>query len=230
MHDWQKLLREKLVAVAMSRSQRENLVAELATHLEDLRAELLDSGVAEPELTAQCLQQLNDGQQIAAAATRSQIWEGAMNRRTRTLWLPGLVTLTMASVSLMVIQLFTFSRPRVHWVDGGAVAVGMVWLFSLLPCGALGAYLSGRAGGSRSSSMAASLFPSLIMLAVFCLVLPIGIFVERNLYIIHHPGYFGLALLVWTVAPGTALLLGAVPVLRRMNTGNHGRADTSRTT
>jgi len=175
----------------------------------------------EPEASAQCLEQIEDVQQIAAAASRSQIWEDFMNQRSRTLLLPGLITLTLASVSLMVMQLFAFSTPRVHWVDGGAVAIGFVWLASLLPCGALGAYLSRRAGGSRWNSIIASLFPSLIMLGVFCTVLPIGVLIERNPFILHHPRYFGLALLVWIIVPGAALLLGALPVLWRMNNRVH---------
>lgn len=199
----------------MSRSERKSLIAELANHIEDLHAELLASGIAELEASAQCLEQLNDLRQIAV--TRSQMLEGTMNQRSRTLWLPGLVTLTLASVSLMVMQLFTFSRPRVHWVDGGAVVVAFVWLFSLVPCGALGAYLSRRAGGSRRNSIIASLFPSLVMLAVLCVALPVGLFIERNTYILHHPWYFGLALLTWIVVPGFASLLGALPVLWRMN-------------
>ncbi len=217
MPDWREAIREKLAGAAISHRQREDLIAELANHLEDLHAELLASGIAEPDASAQCIEQLNDIQQIAAAAKRSQVWEDAMNQRSRTLWLPGLVTLTLASVSLMAMQFFAFSRPRVHWVDGGAVAIGYLWLVSLFPCGALGAYLSRRAGGSRWKAVAASLFPSLIMLGVFCIILPIGVLLERNPYIIHHPRYFGLALLVWIVVPGGALLLGALPVLWRMS-------------
>jgi len=165
MPDWQRFIREKLADAAISGIERENLIAELANHLEDLHAELLASGITEADASARCLEQLNDIQQVADAK-RSQIWEDAMNQRSRTLWLPGLVTLTIASVSLMLMQLFTFSRPRVHWVDGGAVVVAFVWLLSLVPCGALGAYLSCRAGGSRRNSVIASLFPSLVMLAV----------------------------------------------------------------
>jgi hypothetical protein len=225
MHDWEETIRRKLMGLPLSRSRRENLTLELANHLEDLYAELVASGIPEPEASAQCLEQLNDVPQIAAAAKRSEIREDAMNQRSRTLWLPGLITLTLASVSLMVMQLFTFSRPRVHSVDGGAVAVGFAWLVSLLPCGALGAYLSRRAGGSRWSSIIASLFPSVIMLAVFCIILPIGVLVERNTYIIHHPRYFGLALLVWIVVPGSALLLGALPVLWKMK--NRARTGTT---
>ena len=140
-----------------------------------------------------------------------------MNQRSRTLWVPGLITLTLASVSLMVLQMFTFSRPRVHWIDGAEVVVAFGWLLSLVPCGALGAYLSRRAGGSRRNSIIASLFPSLVMLAVLCLVLPVRLFIERNTYLLHHPWYFGRLLLTWIVVPGFALLLGALPVLWRMN-------------
>ena len=229
MHNWQRLVREKLVAVAMSHAQRENLIAELVNHLEDLHAELLASGTAEPEASAQCLKQLNDVHQIAGAK-RSQIWEGAMNQRTRTLWVPGLVTLAMASVSLTAMQLFTFSRPRVDGGERGAMAMGMMWLLSLFPCGALGAFLSRRAGGSRWNSIAASLFPSLTMLAVLCLVLPVGIFFEGNTYMVHHPRYFGLALLFWAVVPAAPLLLGALPVLGRFSPPNRERIDSPRTT
>jgi len=221
MPDWQEMVREKVAGAAVSRRRREELISELSSQLDDRHAELLGSGVEEPEASAQCLEQIEDVQQIAAAASRSQIWEDFMNQRSRTLLLPGLITLTLASVSLMVMQLFAFSRPRVHWVDGGAVAIGFVWLASLLPCGALGAYLSRRAGGSRWNSIIASLFPSLIMLGVFCTVLPIGVLIEGNPFILHHPRYFGLALLVWIIVPGAALLLGALPVLWRMNNRVH---------
>lgn len=205
----------------MSCTRREELISELSSHLDDLYAELLTSGVAEPEASALCLEQLNDIQQIASAARRSQIWEDAVNQRSRTFWLPGLVTLTLASISLTVMQLFAFSRPRVYWVDGVNVEVGLFWLLSLVPCGALGAYMSCRADGTRWNSILASLFPSLTMLGVFCVVLPIAIFVERNTYVIHHLRPFGLALLAWTIVPGVPSLLGALPVLWRMGNRLH---------
>lgn len=221
MHDWHEIIRRKLIRVPLSRSRRENLTTELANHLEDLYAELLASGIVEPEASAQCLEQLDDVQQIAAAAKQSQIWEGFMNQRSRTLWLPGLVTLTLASVLLMLMQLFAFSRTRQYWVDGVNIDVTLFWLLSLLPCGALGAYLSRRAGGSRWSSLVVTLFPSLTMLGVFCVVLPIAIFIERNTYVIHHLRPFGLALLAWTIVPGVPSLLGALPVLWKKNNRVH---------
>jgi hypothetical protein len=219
MHDWRKIIRERLNRVTMTRQRREALVTELANHLEDFHAELIASGVTKAEATAKCLEQLNDIQQVALAARRVHLLEDAMNQRSRTLWLPGLITLTLASVSLTVMQLFAFSRPRVYWVNGVNVEVGVLWLLSLVPCGALGAYLSRRAGGSRWNSLVVTLFPSLTMLGVFCVVLPIAIFIEHNTYVIHHLGPFGLALLAWTIVPGVPSLLGAMTVCRRKERG-----------
>jgi hypothetical protein len=89
--------------------------------------------------------------------------------------------------------------------------VALSWLALLPLCGAAGAYLSRRAGGASLNCLVAGTFPALAMLGVFCLLLPIGIVIQRNAFLIHHPLYFGLALLNWTVLPGALLLLGAVP-------------------
>lgn len=221
MHDWQEVVRRKLASAALSRRRREDLSAELANHLEDTYGELLACGVSEPEALAKCLEESDDVPKIAAAVTRSQFWEDAMNQRSRTLWLPGLVTLTLASVLLMLMERFAFSRARVYWVDGVNVEFGLFWLLSLVPCGALGAYMSCRAGRTPWNSILASLFPSLTMLGVFCVVLPIAIFIERNTYVIHHLRPFGLALLAWTVVPGVPSLLGALPVLWKKNNRVH---------
>jgi hypothetical protein len=53
------------------------------------------------------------------------------------------------------------------------------------------------------------------MLAVFCFVLPVSVLIERNRFVMQHPLYFLLAMASWTLIPGSALLLGAVPFLRR---------------
>ena len=226
MHDWQEIIREMLAGVRVSRSRRESLVEELANHMEDLHAELLASGFSDEEAFMRCCEQLQDTQ-IAAIAKHIQ-QEGIMNSRSKTLWLPGLVTLTLSSVSLMVLQLFAFSRPRVLWIDGGSIPVGITWLIALLPCGALGAYLSRHAGGTRLRALTASLFPALIMLAVFSVFLPIAIFIERNAYVLQHPRYFGLALLAWTFVPGAALLLGGLIVLGMRSTDSQHQSDSPR--
>ncbi len=60
------------------------------------------------------------------------------------------------------------------------------------------------------------------MLAVYCLVLAIGIFVELNVYtIIHHPGYLRLAPRL-DRRSRRGIAPGAPPVLKRMHTENQG--------
>ena len=224
MRDWRRIVCENLRKSRLKAGDQAELVAELASHLEELYECLRADGLPEVEAFERCMSQLLEAQIAARDFDRAKCKEGGMNYRSKTLWLPGLVTLTLASVSLMVMQVFAFSRPRVYWVDGVNVEVGLFWLLSLVPCGALGAYMSCRAGGTRWNSILASLFPSLTMLGVFCVVLPIAVFIERNTYVIHHLRPFGLALLAWTVVPGAVLLLGALPVLWKMNNRGHSDA------
>ncbi|SRR6266496_1424709 len=208
MHDWKQLVHDSLSRLRLNGCDAEETVAELANH------HLRMDGLPEAEAFERCMSQLLEVQMAARDFERAKAQEGSMNYRSKTLWLPGLVTLTLASVLLMVLGFFAFSKPKVHWVDGGAIVLSGVWLLSLTFCGALGAHLSRRAGGTRLSCLLAATFPASTMLAVFCFVLPVAIFIERNNYVIHHPLYFGLAMLNWTVLPGAFLLLGAVAVSR----------------
>lgn len=214
MPDWKEFVRERFPALALPLHDQTELVAELASHLEELYDELRAGGLSEQAAFEECRGQLQGAGDRAAVIELAKQKEAVMNYRSRTLWLPGLVTLTLASVLLMVMERFAFSRPRVHWVDGVAIVLSGLWLLSLTFCGALGAYLSRRAGGTRLSCFLAATFPASTMLGVFCFGLPVAIFIERNTYVIHHPLHLGLALLNWTVVPGAFLLLGAAVACR----------------
>jgi len=211
MHDWKRIVRGNLGSLLLSDREGKEIVAELAEHLEELYEDLRADGFPEPEAFEQCLSQLSEVRLAARDPERAKRREGAMNYRSKTLWLPGLVTLTLASVFLMVLQRFALLQPRIYWVDDGALVLHLPWLMLLPLCGAAGAYLSRRAGGRSLNCLVAGIFPAFVMLGVFCLILPVGVFIEHNRYILQHPLYFGLALLNWTVLPGAGLLLGAVP-------------------
>jgi hypothetical protein len=211
MHDWKRIVRGNLASLLLSDREGKEIVAELAEHLEELCEDLRADGFPEPEAFEQCLSQLSEVRLAARDLERARRREGAMNYRSKTLWLPGLVTLTLASVFLMVLQRFALLQPRIYWVDDGALVLHLPWLMLLPLCGAAGAYLSRRAGGRSLNCLVAGIFPAFVMLGVFCLILPVGVFIEHNRYILQHPLYFGLALLNWTVLPGAGLLLGAVP-------------------
>jgi uncharacterized membrane-anchored protein len=119
-------------------------------------------------------------------------------------------------IAQLVSQQTAFAQSKLGSLENAtALAFYIPWLLTLPFCGAAGAYLSRRSGGKRLSRLAAAVFPAIMMLAVLCLILPIGIFVERNTFIIHHLSYFAIAVLIWTVVPGAALFLGGAPFLAK---------------
>ena len=212
MHDWKQIVGDTLDSLQLNAREQKETVAELAGHLEELYEGLRAGGLPEQEAFERCVSQLAEARLAAPEFERAKRKEGAMNYRSKTLWLPGLVTLSLASVFLMALQRFGSLQPRNYRVDDGVLVLHLPWLMLLPFCGAAGAYLSRRAGGRSLNCLVAGTFPAFVMLGVFCLILPIGVFIERNTYILQHPLYFGLALLNWTVLPGAILLLGAVPV------------------
>ena len=211
MHDWKQIVGESVRGLHVNPRDEAEIDAELASHLEELYEDLRADGIQEQEALEQCLAQLSEVRVAARDFERAKRKEGAMNYRSKTLWLPGLVSLTLSSVFLMVLQLFGSLQPRIYRVDDGVLVLHLPWLMLLPFCGAAGAYLSRRAGGPSLNCLVAGTFPAFVMLGVFCLILPIGVFIERNTYILQHPLYFCLALLNWTVLPGAVLLLGAIP-------------------
>jgi len=139
-----------------------------------------------------------------------------MNHRSKALWLPGLVSFTLSAGSLAILQTIAIHN---RWFDaslssgtgGRQGLLYVIWIVLQPICGALGAWLSKRAGGWRRETVTAGLFPSLVMLAVMLLVVVFAVFVERNPYITSHWMMFGKALAIWVMLPGVALLLGALP-------------------
>ena len=220
MHNWEEVARRQLDDLRLDTRDREEIVSELADHLEDVYERARASGMPEPAAFRQCEEQIGGVRQVARKIEQSKLKEGAMNHRTKTLWLPGLVTLTVSSVFLMISELVSAHAAvgpskLVSSENARAFSFYLPWLITLPFSGAAGAYFSRRGGGKRLHAVAAAVFPAIIMLAVLCLIVPIGIFVERNTFILHHLPYFLIAIAIWAVVPGTALFLGAVPFLPR---------------
>lgn len=228
MPDWKAIVVSHLKRVDLDPSAQGEVVAELASHLEERYDQFLAQGMVEIDAHRLTLDEVPDWQEMIEDIKRTKRTEDPMNRRTKILWLPGLVAFATASILLMTLQrvimlrpalLFTLEpivgfQPTFWWKDQADVIYRCWWI--LLPlCGAAGAYLSRGAGGTRFACVAASLFPSIVMLCIFCFVLPVGIVIEKNSFVMHHPLYFILAMVNWTMVPGLALILGALPFLPR---------------
>ena len=150
--------------------------------------------------------------------------EALMNERTRSVWLPGFVSLTAASLFLFAEEFVLTHDPSFyltdlslrpqHVVSGLPLWLYCAWLLAQILCGALGAFLSRRGGGTRLARIVAGAFPALTMFLLFALIVPVSAFVERNAYVLHHPSVIAVGVMIWAGVPAVALLIGAAPFLR----------------
>ncbi len=112
-------------------------------------------------------------------------------------------------VFLMILQRAAL-RPHLFSVGSVVVALYVPLLVASPLFGAIGAYLSHRAGGNRLELFVAGLFPLIAMLALICVLA----FTGKVALATPQPYYFAIALIFGVVLPGTALLLGVLPFLK----------------
>jgi MFS family permease len=217
MRDWNALVRERLGELGLKAAQQDEIIAELAGHLEDMCEELRALGLCESDAFTRVLNEVGDWRGLAQKLHCAKRGEKTMNQRTKSVWLPGLISLIVASLFLMILEKIGV-RPKIWWPSGFGLAVHLPWLIAQPALGALGAYLSHRAGGDRRARLAAGLFPSIVMLGAFCLMALIGFVIS---ILVHWPVSIRLTLIgfaiyvcFWVVLPGLGLLLGALPFLR----------------
>jgi hypothetical protein len=211
MRDWEALVVQRLAGLALEPEERAEVIAEVAAHLEDICEEMLRQGMTEEEAVQRALSQAGDWRhlkrKISAAKRREQI----MEKRIRQLWIPGFLTLILSMLFLMALQKFGF-KPRIVGSGSNTVLLYMPWLFSLPFLGALGAYVSSRADGSRGTVLVASVFPALAFTFAFLVMSPIGWSWERITGMRVDFDVVAAALLRdgvgWLLVPGAALLIG----------------------
>lgn len=208
MHNWHQIVRHRLQLQSLP-APPESVVAELAAHLEESYDDHRFRGMTEPSAFTEAMQQLDDCEVLVKAIRRRNSEEELMNYRTRSLWIPAMASLLGASVAMTSLQ---FAGLRAQVVRTGSVEMFFYWswLVVLPLCGALGAYLSRRAGASILTRLSAALAPVLWLLAICTITEPIDLAVSG----IGQLRYFGYGVAEWVVVPGAALLAGAAPFLR----------------
>ena len=222
MPDWKKLVEQRLFSLNLPPSAKQEIVAELAAHLEDVyeaaKARGLDANFA-LELAQQ---EIHDWHVLLADLRRAKSKENSMNLRTRSLWLPALASLFASSlflcalteISLQPKLLARLNSSAAHWVY-------TVWIVAQIAFGALGAFLSRRVGGSRMARVVAATFPAIVMLATCAIVIPASALMEHNDFIFHNPGRLWWGAFLWAVVPAVTLLLGAMPFLQQEPAKSH---------
>ena len=131
-----------------------------------------------------------------------------MNRRSKALWLPGLISLASAMI-LLSISSRVGLQPRflAHGLSNAVTYLG--WLIALPFCGAIGASLSRRGGGQRLARLLAGLFPAIALAAL------VGFLMLIRQMVLANPQEFNFmrGLFFGFILPGVALGLGTIPFL-----------------
>jgi hypothetical protein len=216
MPDWQKLARRRLTPLALGSAREDEIVAELAGHLEDLYADLVRQGIPEEEAVNSALSAAVDWDELRRDIQLAANEEVNMNYRVKTLWLPGACTIVLSGMVLRLLQIPSAPAPHVFWLrQGPPLIVYWQWLVCLPLVGAVGAYWSRRAGGKLLERALAVSFPVLGPMGLPMLVLPFMLIFR---WLVHRDALLvssALVLLTWVVLPEAALLVGALPFFRR---------------
>lgn len=223
MPDCRQFVREHLESLGLSPEREEEIRAELADHLED-----------QSQHTGRQAKGI-DWKSLARDIRSAE--EDPMSHTARTLWVPGISGLLAATLMLLVMTslvpptTWVDDRPAMlilsdmlapgekiepSWVDARpAVLLVGIWMFSYLTFGALGAYWSRRAGGSRRTRLLSGIFPLALHLAVFILPVLVTAFSDNPRFPEHRDlSYLLRTSVVWVAIPGVALAMGTLPFLR----------------
>jgi hypothetical protein len=218
MPDWQQLVRHRLALLNLDAAEREEVCDELAAHLEDHYQYSLAAGATEELAIRRALRHVHDWHDLKAKIESSRKKEPPMNKRVTQFWFPAFLTVALSMVLLAVIQIFGPDPWVSPIMPGGRLrmtpvaVVYVAWLVFLPLIGALGAYLSKRAGGGPRAVFYSVVFPVFPYVAFFVIGLPLALILDdRVAHNITIPAFF-VGLAGWVIFPAIALLAGGLPV------------------
>lgn len=216
MRDWEALVRRELAGMALDDAEQHEVAVELAAHLEESFEALRKQGLPEELAAERALAQVKDWRELKHRIESVRSKEEGMTDRVRQWWLPGFVALFL-SVILLALNQFYGPKPLIMSAHGSIMIAPLAviyvpWLLSLIPTGAVAAYLAGRAGGSKGAMLLSILFPVLPQLAVFIVVLPVALILDGHISHNVMRSALVVGLIAWVLVPGAALLAGGLPV------------------
>lgn len=198
MPDFASMVRQRLPKLSLDSEREEQVIAELAAHLEDCAEEGIDSSAV-----AEAINWARLGAEIRRAK------ESAVDRM-KQLVIPGVVALVVSGLAQVVCR-FLSLRTYVFPTSTTAFVLQWPWLMALPLAGAAGAYVARRAGATAGRRLLAALLPAVLLTP---LILLVGVAEIAYRAINGSLGTFpwiAIAgyLVSWTIVPAIPLLLGA---------------------
>jgi hypothetical protein len=217
MPDWESLVRQQLVGLSLEVDERREVIAELAAHLEETCDELRQQGWTEEAAVNRTLLQVSDWEDLRRRIHTARTEDNMiMTNRVRQWWLPGFVALFLSMVLLMANE-FLGAKPLIVSAHGSQLTspvavIYLPWLLSLIPIGAMAAYLAARAGAPLRAKFLSIIFPVLPHLFLFLVLFPVALVLDDHVShnIMLSALFMGLG--AWVVLPGVALLAGGLPM------------------
>lgn len=215
MPDWQKLVCRHLFGLPLDAAEKDEIHAELAAHLEDTYESLRRDGIDDLQAAKRTLYLANDWQDLRRQIILARRGKDTITNRVTQLWLPGLRTFLLSTGILAAMQILGLQA----WVlrkegDLPMAELYVCWLVLLPLVGAIGAYLSSRAGGSQRAILLSMVFPVLPFLASILVVLPVSLIFDRLIAHNNAPMSLIFALFGSVAAPAAALLAGGLSAQR----------------
>jgi hypothetical protein len=218
MHDWAQIVRERLANLALPDEDAAQVLDELAGHLEEAYQSLRNEGLSEQVAIVRVVEGVGDWRVLQRKIESSRNKETIMNKRVTQFWFPAFLTLSLSMVLLALIEFFG-PKPWLTPMPGGPrlrmtplAVVYVSWLVFLPFIGALGAYLSSRAGGRSRAVLSSCVFPVFPYVTFFVIGLPLALILDDHVaHNITIPALF-VGLSAWVIFPAMALLAGGWPV------------------
>jgi len=219
MPDWNAFVRERLAGSSLEAEELREVIAELGGHLEETYEQQRRQGLSEEAAVERALSQVKNWRCLRRNIQIARSKESVMTNRVRQWWLPGFVALFLSVMLLMANEFIGLRfgiEPLIVSAHGSQMSAPVAviyvpWLLLLIPIGALGAYLAGRAGGSRRAIFLSTVFPVLPHLAFFIVVFPVALILDDHIAHNVMPSALLLGLAAWVLLPGIALLAGGLP-------------------
>jgi hypothetical protein len=210
MPDWNNIVRQRLGALRLcSREFAEEVVEELAGHLEDSYRAKVQGGMMNEAALAHAVHEMESCCRKRFALRLLK--EDQMSGFTRKVGLPGMLTFAVATAIQWALNAVHVQPKTILLSNGLFLSLPIAWLCLLPFCGAMGSLISRRKGGSHGDGMMAAAFPAGIMAIVLLLIALVGWIISL---FVKDSGW-NVAIVVPGVALGlvTYVLLTAIPLV-----------------